>query len=104
MCEGLVQCLGCFGTARCSSARIKAASTEESGAWLHALPMSSLCLRMDDETVRAATGPRLGVHSGSAWDLFASEHLFLCVIIFCIVISYYFHLVYIALHCLFPYK
>ena len=34
--------------------------TKESGAWLRALPVSSLGLRMDDDTVRIAVGLRLG--------------------------------------------
>ena len=32
----------------------------ESGAWLRALPVSALGLRMDDDTVRIAVGLRLG--------------------------------------------
>ena len=38
-----------------------AATKKESGAWLHALPMSSLELHMDDDIIRIAVGLRLGV-------------------------------------------
>ncbi len=41
-------------------ARLLAVSTKESGAWLRALPVSSLGLRMDDNTVQVAVGLRLG--------------------------------------------
>ena len=41
-------------------ARLRAAFSKESGAWLQALPVSSLGLRMDDNTVRVAIGLRLG--------------------------------------------
>ena len=41
-------------------ARLLAVSTKESGAWLHALPISSVGLRMDDNTVRVAAGLQLG--------------------------------------------
>ena len=37
-----------------------AASTKESGAWLDALPVSSLGLRMDNNTIRVAVGLRQG--------------------------------------------
>ena len=39
-----------------SRARILAATSKESGAWLQALPLSSIGLHMDDNTVRIATG------------------------------------------------
>ena len=42
-----------------SRARL-AVSAPESGAWLHALPVSSLGLRMDGNTIRCAVGLRLG--------------------------------------------
>ena len=42
-------------------ARLLAARAKESGAWLQALPVSSLGLRMDREVVRVALGLRLGV-------------------------------------------
>ena len=44
-------------------ARLLAVSTKESGAWLHAVPNSSLGLRMDNEMIRVAVGLRLGVSS-----------------------------------------
>ena len=49
-----------------SRARISAASAKETGAWLRALPISNLGLRMDDETVRIAAGLRLGTPSYAA--------------------------------------
>lgn len=43
-----------------SRARIMAATCKESGAWLNALPISTLGLRLDDDAVRVAVGLRLG--------------------------------------------
>ena len=44
-----------------SRARLLAVATKESGAWLHALPISTAGLRMVDDIIRIATGLRLGV-------------------------------------------
>ncbi len=41
-------------------ARLLASRAKESGAWLNVLPISSLGLRMDDNTIRVAIGLRLG--------------------------------------------
>ena len=41
-------------------ARLLASATKESGAWLNVLPISSLGLRMDNDTIRVAAGLRLG--------------------------------------------
>ena len=65
-------------------ARLLASKRVESGAWLQALPMSSLGLRMDDDTLRVAAGLRLGAtlcqphncqHCGDAVDEFALHGL-----------------------------
>ena len=69
--------------ARCR-ARLLAASTKEAGAWLNALPISSLGLRMDDDTIRVAIGLRLGsslcrphvcAHCGAEVDSLATHGL-----------------------------
>ena len=44
-----------------SYARLLAVATKESGAWLNALPVSALGLRMDDDDIKIAVGLRLGV-------------------------------------------
>ena len=41
-------------------AHLLAAHEKESGAWLSAAPVSAIGLRMDDESIRVATGLRLG--------------------------------------------
>ena len=41
--------------------RFLALSCPESGAWLNALPLSSIGLRMDDDVIRIAVGLRLGL-------------------------------------------
>ena len=41
-------------------ARLLASTAKESGAWLNVLPISSLGLLMDNDTIRVAVGLRLG--------------------------------------------
>ena len=47
-----------------SQARLLAVARPESGAWLDALPISSIGLRMDDEVVQVAVDLRLGLPLG----------------------------------------
>ena len=65
-------------------ARFLAASCKESGAWLNALPVTSLGLRMDDATMRISMGLRLGLplcqshtcqHCGAEVSQFATHGL-----------------------------
>ena len=67
-----------------SRARLLAACRSESGAWLQALPVPSLGLRLDDETTRVAVGLRLGTslcrphqctHCGAEVDHLATHGL-----------------------------
>ena len=64
--------------------RLLAVATKESGAWLNVFPVSSLGLRMDNESVRIAVGLRLSVplcqphrccHCGAEVDEFARHGL-----------------------------
>ena len=62
-----------------TKARLYSVSTPESGAWLNALPLSAMGLRMDDATVRIAVGLRLGLplccpHSCRHCDSFVDVH------------------------------
>ena len=41
-------------------ARLLASRSKESGAWLHALPISAMGLRLEDESFRIAVGLHLG--------------------------------------------
>ena len=67
-----------------SRVRHLAVCRSESGAWLQALPVPSLGLRLDDETTRVAVGLRLGtslcrphqcVHCGAEVDHLATHGL-----------------------------
>ena len=67
-----------------STARLLAASSNESGAWLHAPPISSLGLRMSNDAVRIAVGLRVGAplcqphtcaHCGKGMDQFGRHGL-----------------------------
>ena len=49
-----------YWTTQRMRARLLAVMTRESGAWLRALPVTALGLRMDDNTLRMAVGLRLG--------------------------------------------
>ena len=49
-------------TSPSDQARLKASSSKAAGAWLNALPLASLGLKMDDNTFRVACGLRLGAN------------------------------------------
>ena len=64
-------------------ARLLSVSTPESGAWLHALPITNLGFRMDD-SIRVAVGLKLGLplaqphlccHCSAVVDEFATHPL-----------------------------
>jgi len=65
-----------------SPARPLATATKESGSWLNALPVSSLGLRMDNDTIRVAVGLRLGIplccHCGAEVGHLATHGLSCC--------------------------
>ena len=42
-------------------ARLLASVSKHSGDWLHAIPISFCCFRLDDEVIRIAVGLRLGL-------------------------------------------
>ena len=67
-----------------TKARLLSVSTPESGAWLHALPVANLGLKMDDSTIQVSVGLRLGLplsrphlcgHCGALVDKFATHPL-----------------------------
>ena len=52
-------------------ARLLGASSKYSGDWLHAIPISSCGLRLDNEVVRIAVGLRLGIN-------ICEPHMYIC--------------------------
>ena len=58
-----VESLLCDDPDDVARARLLAVMAKESGAWLHALPISTLGLRMDGNTIRVAVGVGLCLDS-----------------------------------------
>ena len=58
-----------------TTARLLAVSCPESGAWLNALPVAALGLRISDDVIRVAAGLRLGYHSASLIMVPTAEHV-----------------------------
>ena len=55
-----IESLGPIGRKMLARVRLLTTSSKVSGSWLHALPISSLGLRMDDNTITVTVGLRLG--------------------------------------------
>jgi len=45
-----------------SRARFLAAQSAHAGDWLHAPPITAVCLRLSNEAIRVAVGMRLGIN------------------------------------------
>ena len=49
-------------TTAVDQARLKAMVSSHAGDWLHAPPVTAICLRLSDEAIRVATGIRIGTN------------------------------------------